>query len=331
MRSATIRQTIAASLLLSTAAVAWAQSPAAPDQLDTTRQRQNLEQSGQLLYEQNETAPELYPHEADDVGPQSVLVARSPRTLFEGSADSQYYYTDNAFLDHTGGVSSGVLVSSAQFAIAPSPYKLGEGQSSPRIGFREQWYDFLEYQGQNPNLDNFDFNAQTAFAEERWTYKNWSFGGGFDYTRLLTTSNYRQFYSEYVPRWEASRLFRVGRHQSLSLSYLGYYHFTDASQITALSNPGFFDRLDQVLLATYSWEPAANVIFQPYYSLRYSHYTSTDRDDYLNSVGLGIYYFLGNYVSARAFVGYEQRYSNLAAAEYHQFNTGGGLNFTIKF
>ncbi len=83
------------------------------------------------------------------------------------------------FLDHTTRLSSGVMVSTAQFALAPTPYKLGDGQTAPRIGFRQQWYDFFQFQSHNPNLNSYDFNLQTAFAENRWTYHNWAFRRGF--------------------------------------------------------------------------------------------------------------------------------------------------------
>jgi hypothetical protein len=330
MRLSIPRKTIAASLMISASAAAWAQSPAALDQLNTTQQHRDLDQAGESLYDKDSLAPELYPHEADDIGPQSVLSTKSPRTLFEGVADVQYYYSDNAFLDHNVRLPAGVLVSSAQFSLAPTPYPLGNGQSAPRVGFREQWFDFLQYDSHGLNLNAFDFNVQTVFAEERWSYKNWIFGAGFDYNRLLTTSAYRQFYSEYVPRWEATRIFSTGRHQAFSLGYQGYYHFGNSS-VFQLPDSGFADRLDQVLLATYSYGVTSDFILQPYYTFRYTHFTGENREDYENSVGLGLYYFIGNYVSARAYVGYDVRNSSVLDAEYHQFDAGGGLNFTIKF
>lgn len=225
-----------------------------------------------------------------------------------------------------------MLVSTVQFALAPTPYELGGGQSAPRIGFREQWFDFFQYGPHDPTLSTYDFNAQTAFVDEHWMWHDWNFGAGFDYTRLLTTSAYRQFYAEYVPRWDASRLISLGHHQVLSLGYQGFYHFTDASQFQILPQSGFFDRLDQLLLASYTWEPCANVIVQPYYSFRYTHFTSTvSRDDYLHSVGAGVYYFFNNYLSSRVFVSYDKRFSSVAAAGYHQLGAGLGANFIIRF
>jgi hypothetical protein len=86
-----------------------------------------------------------------------------------------------------------------------------------------------------------------------------------------------------------------------------------------------------MLVGTYSWGVTPDFIVQPYYTFRYTHYTGLSREDYQNSVGVGLYYFIGNYVSARAFVGYDQRFSSITAAEYHQLDAGAGLNFTIKF
>lgn len=312
---------------------AQAQTPGAIDQVNTTQQRRSLEDAAKLNFENGDTVPDLYPGESEDIGPQSVLLAKRRRTLFEGVADVQYYFTDNAFLDHSTRLNSGVLVSTAQFSIAPSPYALGPGESEPRIGFRQQWFNFFEYSGVNPSLAHYDFNAQTAFLDEHWTYHNsWRFGVGFDYTRLLTSSAYRQFYSEYVPRWDVTYLLPITSNQTLSLGYQGYYHFTSAPQFQILPNSTFFNRLDEMAMVNYTIALSDNFIIQPYDAFRYTHFTSSvNRDDYLNSVGVGAYYFFNKYVSARLFTSFDKRFSNVTQAEYHQFDAGAGLNLTVRF
>ena len=314
-------------------AAARAQNPGAIDQVDNTQQRRSFEQSAQLRYETGENLPDLYPGETDDVGPQSVLSLKKRRTLFEGIADAQYYFTDNVFLDHSHRVNSGVLVSTVQFALAPTPYALGPGELAPRIGFRQQWFDFFEYKAENPSLKIYDFNAQTAFIDEHWTFRNtWKFGAGFDYTRLMTTASYHQFYAEYVPRWDATYLLPISRKQVLSLGYQGYYHFTQAGQFQILPNSTFFNRLDNMFIASYTMLPCESLVVQPFYSFRYTTFTSgVHRDDYLNSVGVGFYYFFNNYVSARLFTNFDHRDSNVTQAEYHQFDAGAGLNLTLRF
>ena len=322
---------LAAGSLTAVAGHALAQGAGAVDQMSTMQQRGALENSAQHLYQSGENAPEIYPGETNDVGPQSVLIFKPRKTLFEGVADSQYFHTDNAFLDHTNRVPSGVLVSTAQLALAPTPYELCGGEASPRLGFREQWYDFFEYSSYNPALHVNDFNVQTVFTDERWTRDNWSLAAGFDYNRLLSSSDYRQFYAEYVPRWEVQRVIPIRENQALSVSYDGFYHFTDSTKFQ-MPQTSFFDRIDQALLVTYNFAPCASAVIQPYYAFKYTHFTATiHRDDYLNSVGLGIYCFLNQWVTARAFVSYDSKYSSADFARYHDLDAGGGVNLTVRF
>ncbi|HZQ45986.1 MAG TPA: hypothetical protein VFC07_03160, partial [Verrucomicrobiae bacterium] len=278
-------------LLLGAAGSAFAQTPGAIDQVNSTQQRRSLQSSTEQPLQPGDNAPEIYPGESGDVGPQSVLAVKPRKTLVEGIADSEFFHTDNVFLDHSFHQSAIVLVSTAQIALAPTPYQLGEGLFAPRIGFRQQWYDFFEDHTHNPSFDNNDFNAQTIFTDERWMHGNWIAGAGFDYTRLLSTHDYSQFYAEYVPRWELQRIFPISVKQSFSLGYQGYYHFTHASA-TVFQQPqsSFYDRLDQVLLATYNFTPCPHAQIQPYYVFKYTHFTSNiSREDYLNSVGLAVY------------------------------------------
>ena len=70
-------------------------------QADSVQQRRQLEQAAQLMVSTN-AVPELFAGESDDVGPQSVLKMKPRRTLFEASADAQYFYSDNMFLANGG-------------------------------------------------------------------------------------------------------------------------------------------------------------------------------------------------------------------------------------
>ncbi len=319
-------------LLLGTVGAAFAQTPGAIDQVDSVQQRRALQQSTQQQLQPGDNAPEIYPGETNDIGPQSVLAVKPRKTLFEAIADSEYFHTDNVFLDHNFHQQSGVLVSTAQIALAPTPYQVGGELFAPRIGFRQQWYDFFP-DHPHSDLNTNDFNAQTIFADEYWTHGNWIAGAGFDYTRLLTTHNYSQFYEEYVPYWELQRNFPICADNNFSLAYQGYYHFTHTSA-TIFQQPqsSFYNRLDQILLATYNFAPCPHALIQPYYSFKYTHFTETiHREDYLNSVGLAVYCLVGKNFSARAFVGYDKRNSSVALAEYNQFDAGAGLNFNINF
>ncbi|MDB6018306.1 MAG: hypothetical protein JWR19_2795 [Pedosphaera sp.] len=330
-----IRRPLIASLLLLCLALrnAPAQTPGALEQVDAVQQRHALEASTQFQHQSGDTAPEIFPGESQDVGPQSVLKIKPRRQWVDATADSQYFYSDNAFLAHDNPQRSGLLASTVQIALAPTPYQLGSGLSAPRLGFRQQWFNFFEYQSHSPSFDTADFNVQTIFIDERWQHEQWFIGAGLDYTRLLTASTYDQFYSEFVPRWEAQRIVPLCPQSALAFSYEGFYHFTDASGSLFLQPQNSFDdRLDQVIQVSLNFNPCSHVVVQPYYRFKYTHFTSNvDRNDDLHSVGLGLYCFFNQRLSARAFVNYDRRNSTDTLAEYRQFNAGGGLNFTLRF
>ncbi len=324
-----LRTFTAAVLLLAAGAVRLAaQNPGAMDQVNSVQQRRQLDSSVQ--FKEGDSAPDIYPGESSDTGPQSVLLIKPRRKLVEGVLDSQYFYTDNAYLQRDTHKYSGVLVSTAQAALAPSPYELFGGESTPRIGFRQQWYDFLEYQTHTPDYNVNDFNAQTIFADERWVRGNWVFGAGFDYIRLLSTHDYSQFYEEYVPRWEVMRIFPLTERHAFSLAYQGFWHWSHGPKFLQ-PNTDFYDRLDEGILATYNWTPCKQAVIQPYYSFKYTHFTTIPREDYLHSVGLALYCMVNDWISVRPYVSYDRKFSSTHQDGYARFTGGGGVNLTVRF
>jgi hypothetical protein len=325
---------------------AGAQMPAAVQQVDTVNQRRQAEQTASS-YETGESVPELFPGEDSDVGPQSVLKYKPRRTWFEATADAEYFYTDNMFLDHTNKQSADVLVSTAQFAVAPSPWKLAGGEFSPRIGFQQQWYDYgllsdkrvaiFDFNS-TPNLktnklNQFDFNAQTIFADGHWTRDNWTVAAGFAFRRLMTTEDYNQFYRESIPNWSLQRLIPFGEKSALTLGYEGDYRITSSDAPPPGFGEDFSDRTDHSLFATYTIGLCRYAVVQPFYRFQYTWFTAgQNRNDYLNSFGLGLYCFLTPHISLRTFVGYDiMNSSSKQAPDYNKLDAGGGLNLTIRF
>ena len=312
-----------------------AQVPGALEQVDSAQQRRAAEQSARATFQEGGPAPELFPGETSDVGPQSVLKMKPRQTLFEAVADAQYFYTDNMFLSEHNKQEAGVLVSTAQFALAPTAYQLGPCSFSPRVGYRHQWYDFgldgARLNGSTLRLNEFDFNAQTAFADAQWTHENWICGVGFDFTRLLTTSHYDEFYKEYVPRWGVQRLFPLCDKAVFSLGYEGDYRFSEGK---TFFNTDFNDRTDHALFALCTLELCQYALIQPYYRFKYTRFTAeTERQDYLHSVGVALYCFITPQLSLRAFAGYDWKKSDGrdAGSEYDQLEAGGGVNLTLRF
>jgi len=315
-------------------------------QADPEQQRHRM--AGQS-YAEGDSAPELYPAESSDVGPQSVLKSRPRKTLFEATADAQYFYTDNMFLTEHFKHKADVLVSTAQIALAPTPYDLWGGSFAPRIGYRHQWFDFgLARNGDALTIfdakthtfrifspRDFDFNAQTMFMDGSWTRDNWIFDAGVDYTRLMTTGPYQEFYHEFVPRWGAQRLFPLNDNMVFSLGYAGDYRFTSAQTFFPTDANEFADRTDQILYAAYTQTLCRYAILGPYYQLKYTHFTKSpvgSRNDLLNSFGLALYCPICPNFEVRTFVEYNMRSSdNSAVPEYRQLDGGSGVNVTFLF
>ena len=333
-----------------------AQAPGAVQQVESVRLREQNELSAKS-YNEGDSVPEISPDEGSDAGPQSVLRIKQRKTYFEAMADAQYFYTDNMFLGDDFKKSADVLVSTVQIALAPTPYDLAGGKFAPRVGYRHQWFDYglisrdkvdvLDLGNLNTGkvrLNEFDFNAQTFFTDMRWSRDKWTAWLGFDFTRLLSTSSYNQFYEEYVPRWGLQRSFTVNDNAAFSLGYMGDYRFTSVDTIPPVRDDDANDRTDHSLFAAWTQTLCKHALVQPYYRFTYTRFivptmtlrpsdfrlVSNDRNDYLHSLGIALYYFITPNISARVFVSYDLRESD-AAQDYAKLDAGGGVNFTLKF
>jgi hypothetical protein len=331
--------------------VARGQIPNASQQVDSVQQRRQLESASSLLADTN-AVPEFYEGETGDVGPQSVIQFKQRRTFIEASADEQYFYSDNVFLANQGKQGADVLVSAVQVALAPEPYQFAGGQLSPRVGYQQQWFNYgllgsdtvhIYDPQKNPtiyygSLDAFDFNVSTIFSDFTWRRQNWTFVLGGDYRRLLDSGNYDEFYHEFVPRWSVGREFSFGKSTSLSVAYHGDYRFTESTPPAALI-PGapvypdtFNDRTDQGLALVGSWRLCSHAVLQPFYNFQFTHYTSINRDDLLNSFGLVLYCPITRQVTLRTFVSYDIAHTDgYYVQNYRSLNAGGGLNLTVRF
>ena len=312
-----------------------AQVPGALDQVDSAQQRRKAQRSAHSGLNEGETAPELFPGESSDLGPQSVLRMKARKTWFEAQADVQYFYTDNMFLTEHNKQEAAVLLSTAQFALAPTPYDLGPGQFYPRIGYRHQWYDFgldgAKLDGSALRLREFDFNAQTAFTDGQWSHENWILEAGFDFTRLMSTDGYDEFYREYVPRWGVQRLFPLDDKTVVSLGYEGDYRFSNGD---VFFDTDFNDRTDHSFFALCTRTLCRYAVIQPYYRFKYTRFTAnTDRQDYLHSLGIALYCFVTPNISLRGFMGYDIKDSDgrNRGQDYRRLDAGGGLNVTVRF
>ena len=317
-------------------AAAFAQSPA-DSAISSVQSAAARTQTRALLARSlmKQTAPELYPGEFADVGPQFLLTQPegAPETehrWLEGIADVQLYYTSNALLTEKGRADTGLMVTTLQAAVNLPPFELAGGQVAAKAGYRHQWWMYSLHDS-GSGLNNFDFAVSTIFVQARHTFgEKWAAGAGIDYNRLLShDDDWAEFYTELVPSWYLERSFTFGEKSLLTAGVYGAYHWTHTDDIVAHIN----DRLDTSFAVSYSYEFTPGFVAQPYYRIQWSHYTeNSDRNDMYNSVGFSLIYALGESASVRAFVGYENRNStDILVADYGKWDSGVGLTLNAQF
>ncbi len=306
------------------------------------QQFQNLQQAQQFQQPlagslASTNAPELYAGENTDVGPQHIL-RRSPRlNYFNLFFDSQVFYSDNAnFAEGAAVLGSAVFVNTAQAAFTPPELKLGSGKFTPAIGIVSQWYNY-----ENTRMHSLDFNAQTAFASGRYTINYWQFGGGVNYTRLVDQGSNDQTYDEWLPALTVQRFFPVGEKLLFAIGNQVSYHFSSVPTYVApgiTSGPSEINnRLDDAVSLTLSWQVVRQLTLQPYYRFQYSNYRyntlqNSDRNDYLNSFGITLTYYVTPVVSLRAFFNANIKQSDDPyTPAYHEVNEGVGLSANFNF
>jgi hypothetical protein len=339
----TIRYLLTAAATALIVPAARAQLPNASQQVDTLQQHNQLEETAQSFLATN--VPSLYDSEASDVGPQTVVQNKPRRTWIEAYGDEQYFFTDNMFLADHNKQGADALVSTVQAAFAPTPFDVGDGQLSPRIGYQQQWFNYDLARSdtaqvfnlhtstfQTVSLDTFDFNVSTVFGDVTWRQQNWLFRVGTDFRRLLDSGSYDEFYREYVPRWSVMREFPLTKNTGISMGYEGDYRVTETQTPPSGFGENYNDRTDHSLFIVGSWQLCRYAVLQPFYQFEYSHYTRIDRDDFLNSLGLTLYCPLTKNVTLRAYVSYDDLNTDgQFAQDYEQLSAGGGLNLFIRF
>jgi hypothetical protein len=324
------KPTIAVSLL------AWAGLTSVQAQPAGLQQFQNIQLTPQPITLTNLTvgaaAPELYRGENMDVGPQRILRLNQRHHYFNVLLDSQVFYTDNAnFVQDPAMIGSTVFVNTLQAAFIPPELKLGDGRIATSIGFASQWYNY-----ENNRMSGFDFDAQTFFAAGKYTVGKWQFGVSANYTRLVNQSDYNETYNEVLPALTLQRVFPLRDDMLIALGNQVDYHFSDVPT-TFGSRSDINDRFDDIASVTFSWQITPRFIFQPYYRFQYSHYEydtigTSDRNDYLQTVGVVLVYSFNQTASVRAFFSYNRKQSNdPITPQYLEFGGGLGASLNFKF
>ena len=306
--------------------------PAAVQQLQNTQNTQQTQQQDALSsLVSGTTAPELYPGENSDIGPQRILKMNARPTPWELYLDSQFFYTNNATFAANQKTGSGVFVNTIQLSYSPGPYKLGPGTFAPSAGLASQWYNYGR-----KSLAPLSFDAQTGFVSGKYNLgTHWQIFGGLSYTRLLTP-NYEESYREYLPNLGVQYVFSIRDNLIVIASDQVAYHFTYVPPVFG-TLASINDRLDETVNVALAWQLTGHLIAQPYYRFQYSYYRkdtlqTSSRKDYLHTAGLTLAYYFNKAASARVFFNYnDKKSSDLFVAEYQETDGGLGASLDIKF
>jgi hypothetical protein len=310
--------------------------PAAIQQLQNDQLIRQL-QTPPATFATPTNAPDLYPGENLDVGPQRIL-RQTPRNLyFDVLLDSQVFTTDNAnYGSQNQAVSSVVFVNTVQVALTPPPMRLGDGKAALAVGFASQWYNY-------GNFESLDFNAETAFLSGKYTVGNWQIGAGLNLTRLVDQGGYSETYREFMPNLGVQRILPLNDRMFFAVGDLVDFHLTEVPKalVTTVpkieTRPDLNNRLDNIASLTFTWQPTRHLLIQPYYRFQYSYYEydsvgNRSRNDYLQSFGVTAAYYFNANVSLRASFNYSRRQSSDPnTPQYLEMNGGPGLTLEIKF
>ncbi len=307
--------------------------PSAPT---ATEQTQNFQQSTELQQPMmsltpGTNAPEIYPGENEDIGPQHILRLLPRRTYFEVKVDSEYLYTDNAMLSQHPTVSSTIFVNTISAALAPTAYKLGDGRFAPTAGVLSQWYN---YGLGGHDVSFMDFNVQTFFVGGKYIMQNnWLVFGEFDYSRYLNQHSYGEFYHDFTPSIGVQKLVQLRNDLVLAASLRTDYH------VSYTVNPphNSQDCMDDALSLSLSYQVMPRFVVQPYYRFQYTYYRfdtahASGRNDFLNSFGVSASYYFTPNLSLRVFVNDDIKETDDALVpKYHDYNVGADLAYSIRF
>jgi hypothetical protein len=322
--------TIAAAALVPAGVLSLHAQPAAVQQLQFNQLTRELQAPPTLFAGTN--APELYPGENLDVGPQRILRLTPRPTYFDVLLDSQAFYSSDAnYAQQPHDVASLVFVNTAQAAFTPPVVTLGPGKAAAAIGVVSQWYNYG-----NNQLESLDFNAETFFLSGNYTVGKWQLGVGLNLTRLVNQENYNETYREFMPNVGLQRVIPLNDRMFFAVGDLVDYHLTQVPSEFG-SRSDINDRLDNIASVTFTWQPTRHLLVQPYYRFQYSYYQydalgTSDRNDYLQSFGLTAAYYFTPQISLRAFFNYNRRQtSDPLTPAYREINGGPGVTLDIKF
>lgn len=342
------------------------------EELNRNQDLQKKAHDSNLALREEEQVPEIIPGDREDMGPQYILKKKKIRKWLTIDLSSVGMYTSNMLLQSDRyAIDSTLLASTASLSINPDAFDLGNGDKiAPALSFRHQWFNYNLgdnaslgryqddlFQEDSGGYNEFDFDAQTISTGLYYLKGDyWFFGLGFEFTRLLgheishdfpQSSNYSEFYKEYVPNWSATRLFELSPITSLALTYSGKLRYTDSQnafeedQTDGTNRRDINNRLDSVLDITLKHEIIPTINLQPFFRFQYSNYNMNEnrndlsyknREDFTYTYGSSFSWQPTDWLTLSTFGSWEKRKSSSNRVdEYSKYDLGGGVSASIRF
>jgi hypothetical protein len=284
------------------------------------------------------TAPELFPGESDDLGPQQLLLKKPRAKMFELSSDTQALFTSNALLSERGHRGVGVFVQSAGLTFAPRPLELGDVKLAFRSGYRQQ---FWLYEPTTKNLNKLDFAFSGVFTSLRAIFSDeLSVNVGVDYSRVLGFSDRSAWrsspenYVDFTPSVSVDYSKKLSDKVGFSTSWITSVHWTDSASWRGTPSGRDNNRIDHSVVASLSWQAASKLVFQPNVRLQRVDYFEGKRADWFLSAGLGMIVPVTEAFSLRASFAVERRESNdllFGTPDYDKMDASLSLSGLLRF
>ncbi len=331
-------------------------------QTEQIKRAEALKQPPKPPAEEGEAAPETYPGESEDLGPQMLLKKKKRLKLFEASLDSSITWTSNASFSSWNPAGSArdtaVWNEVASLALAPSAIEVGSGKLSLRTGYRHVFSvaDLSPLVGRAARNDlslNQILNVQvsTVFLSANYNFReNWNASLGLDYTRVMNGNFqgqkwrfqrlvgpmkfWNESYVEFNPTWSLARSISLGEKLGLTVSYFGGYHFSQTDGGNSL------DKLDSGANVSLMYMPTQTFLISPGLRFMYGHFTRTQsvtdpgerRRTTSVAPNLSFMWMPKPWISARAGLSADFFRSNDSdQPSYNKYDVSSGFTLTFKF
>lgn len=261
------------------------------------------------------TIPELFAGELEDVGPQYLLLPTVRRQPWELWTDLEITGTSNATLVNQNPKFSTITSVQAGATWHAAPQSRWGGELDWEAGVRGQTYRYGYLTGVKEiinyvEVDRNNFDLIGAHVRTAWSRGDWTVAASLRATTMRNRAARHTFYEEVALEWQAFRSWRLapGRAAALGLEGAGRLTNTDSYGIYP---DGWNDRVEQGVFAVFDQALGRGWHVQPAVRLMATRYTRSGRHrtDWQGAARAALIHPLGRRAELRLSAGFDQRES----------------------